>query len=387
MSNKQNCHLQGISFTDTVELTWCTPPVPDPRGSVDNLIEQARQARQAAKQARAKLCQQGYEFAQDYVSDPSLDWKWYDARFVISVAMGAEEPDWDAHSNCWWLEKNNYAWSWVQSPSDVAKIKMPDWSELPQIDEMVESRQRWKTAFPKSNPIFPNIRESMGSDSPEVGTLFGYPAFLDLGIFLINPDRFLTILATEPELADALMDKCFELSVGYTDFLIELSGRELQTLAGFGADATCMLSPKLYEKYGKAWDARLFEYVKNKHLKDDSLPCNLHSCGPSDHLYQAWSEHPCLENIELLQTRLIDGKVGQLRASMPNTFLQLTICPPQFDLVGMEPKDIERLVHESAQGSLFRDATLRPHVIVHKPTDLERMHRNIRAFHQALENI
>jgi hypothetical protein len=254
---------------------------------------------------------------------------------------------------------------------------------------MLASHERWKTAFPEDpgwNRIWyltlPSRYRSRLGGEPAAG--INYPSYIDLGIFLLGTTRFLTIIGGEPELADALMDKCFELSATYTEFFLSVEPDRWEALLGFGGDVACMLSPRLYQRYSLDWDARLFEYVQKMHVTPDDLPCNLHSCGPSLHLYSLWGKHPYQKNIATMQTRLLPGQVKKLRDNLPNTFLQLTFHPQHFDFAQAEPAEVKRVLWEAARDAGLRDVYFKVFAVAHQPQDLGRLEANLIAFYETL---
>jgi hypothetical protein len=317
---------------------------------------------------------------------PAGTWPcWNEPRDMIAVAMGAAEPKWVSGS--WWHDPDHLAWDRIESVEDVKRIVVPDWRNVPAIRRMLESRERWQQEHP-SQPTsgFGFTYDLTVPGRPLVRTI-NYPAFVDLGVFLMGMTRFLTILGGDHELGGALMDKCFELSTGYVDFLMSVKPEPIEGLCGFGGDTTCMLSPALYPRYGAAWDARLFEHVRQKYKTTDDLPCNLHSCGPSGHLYELWGKHPYQRNITTLQTRLLPGRVGELRESLPDTQLELTIHPPHFDAVRSEPAALKELLLNSAREAGYRNVHLIVVMAVHRPNELAAIERNVTACHEALEEI
>jgi hypothetical protein len=210
---------------------------------------------------------------------------------------------------------------------------------------------------------------------------------VDLGVYLMGATRFLTVLAGEPELADAFMELCFDLSTSYTEFLLAREPAAFEGLCGFGGDATFFLSPALYPRYSAAWDARLFDHVRRRHGVPATAPCNLHSCGASSHLYGAWESHPCRANITAVQTRLLPGRVGRLRASLPQTQLELTLHPPEFDLASAEPAAIRAVLRTSAADADGRDAHFQFITAAHRPEDLPRLARNAQVVVEEMERI
>src|SRR4030042_895657 len=88
----------------------------------------------------------------------------------------------------------------------------------------------------------------------------------------LHPERPRRAPPGHTALGEALMDKCCELSTSYTDFLLAIKPEKFEALCGFGGDGTCMFSPALYERYGAAWDARLFDYVRKTHGIPPALP-------------------------------------------------------------------------------------------------------------------
>ena len=195
------------------------------------------------------------------------------------------------------------------------------------------------------------------------------------------------MLGGEPELADAFMEFCFELSVGYTEFLLSLHPERFVGLCGFGGDATFFLSPALYERYSAAWDARLFDRVRARHNLPATMPCNLHSCGASAHLYEPWGRHPCLGNITAMQTRLIPGTVARLRAALPEVELELTLHPPEFDLAAAEPEAIREVLRTSAAAAGGRNVHFSFIVTAQRLEDLPRIERHVQACIAQMERI
>ena len=319
-------------------------------------------------------------------AEPSGTWPgWYEARDMIAIALGAAEPTW--LGGCWWHDRARHALDWVASASDVKRIAVPDWGSLPAVQRMLTARDRWHTAHPHEPASgFGITYELTRPGRPPVHTI-NYPSFVDLGVYLMGMTRFLTVLAGEPSLGDALMDKCFELSTGYTAFLLSLKPEEAEGLCGFGGDTTCMLSPALYERYGAAWDARLYDYVRKTHGTPDDLPCNLHSCGPSAHLYGSWGRHPRHGNLTTLQTRLMPGRVRELRENLPDTQLEMTIHPPHFDAARAEPDALKQLLMESACDAACRDVHFIVRLPVHQPADMVRVKRNVAVCRAAMEEL
>ncbi|MBI4026581.1 MAG: hypothetical protein HY360_16460 [Verrucomicrobia bacterium] len=315
---------------------------------------------------------------------PSGTWPgWFEARDMIAIATGAAEPKW--MNNSWWHDHTYHALDAVSSVSDMQRIAIPDWPSLPVVRRMIESRDQWHNAHPEEPPSGLGLTYDLTIPGRALAHSINYPSFVDLGTFLMGMTRFLTILGGEPQLADAFMDKCFELSAGYTDFLLSLHPEKIEALCGFGGDTTCMLSPSLYPRYGAAWDARLFDHVRKTHGTPDDLPCNLHSCGPSGHLYGLWGKHPRHGNVTTLQTRLLPGKVRALRENLPDTQLELTISPPHFDAVRAEPAALKDLLRESIRDAGCRDAHFVILMAAHRPDELERVKLNAAACREVME--
>jgi len=317
---------------------------------------------------------------------PAGTWPgWYEERDVIAIGLGAAEPTW--LSGCWWHDHSRHALDNVESADALASIAIPDWPALPTVRRMLESRRGWHDAHPAEPAPGLGITYDITVPGRRPVHTINYPSFVDLGVYLVGMERFLGILAGEPDLADALMDTFFELSTGYTEFLLSLKPEPIDGLCGFGGDTTCMLSPGLYDRYGAAWDQRLFQYVRRTHGTPDDLPCNIHSCGPSAHLYRLWGGHPRRDNITTLQTRLVPGTVRELRESLPDTYLELTIRTPHFDAARAEPDALRDLLTESARDAEYHDVHLVTVLSVHRPEDLVRAKRNISACRKAMEEI
>jgi hypothetical protein len=307
-------------------------------------------------------CELNQEFAYPSLP-PSSEWPGsYGARDMIATAAGAPEPRWE--NGNWWHERDHYPLSADIKKSDIERLKVTDWKQIPAVSNMIASCRDWAAGHPAENP---SLISTIGFPCfiPAYGwrMFINYPSFVDIGIYLMGMTEFLTMVAIDPDTADCLMDKCFEFSTSYTDFLLKEQPETFGLLGGFGGDTTCMLSPALYPRFGLAWDLRLWKHVRQKHGIPDDLPCNLHSCGVSNHLYDSWANHPCWERIAIMQTRLIPGAVGKLRESLPRTHLELTIHPPQFDLVRASHDEIKEILISSINEAAG-EVTLKLHFVI-----------------------
>jgi len=310
---------------------------------------------------------------------------WYELRDMIAIALGAPEPR--RMNGVWWHDRERYPLASAASAADVARIKVPEWPKLEIVQRMLARREQWQQECPEEPLAGFSIAYNLTVPGCDPAPSVNYPAFVDLGVYLMGMTNFLTLLAGDREAADALMELCFGLSTSYTEFLLSLKPEPFEALCGFGGDATCMLSPALYERYGAGWDARLFDFARKTHGLNDDAPCNYHSCGPSGHLYDLWSQHPCGRNLTVIQTRLLPGQVRRLRESLPSTQLELTIHVPQVDLATAEPEAVQDVLWISARDAGFRDLHFGFIVGVHRVEDLPRLERNIRACRETMEEI
>lgn len=323
---------------------------------------------------------------QRYEQRPTSSWPgWWEARDMITIALGGSEPRWMGGS--WWHDRAHYPLAHIATLADVAAIPVPDWPTLPVVRRMLDAEAAWRQAHP-AEPL-PNLGTTYDLPMPDREPLHSivYPSFVDLGAFLMGLTDFLALLGSEPDVADALMDRLFAISTGYTDFLLKTRPEPIEALTGFGGDATCMLSPALFDRYGAAWDARLFEHVRHAYGLPAAYPCNYHSCGPSSHLYDAWGRHPHRECITTLQTRLIPGAVGRLRDSFPDALLELTIHPPHFDAARATPDEVHAVLWESAQAAGFRNVSFTIALLAHQWEHLPRMVENIRVLHSTMQEM
>jgi hypothetical protein len=249
---------------------------------------------------------------------------------------------------------------------------------------MLEAQARWREAFPGDPAPF-DMLYPLTIPGNRWMIAAGYPSFIDTGICLLGIANFLAVLAGDHPLADALEDKCFELITSYSDFLLSLAGRKIEGWMGFGGDVAAMLSPRLYERYGNGFDARLFEYIKSAHGAAHDAPWNLHSCGPSAHLYDVWGRHPHRMNIAVMQTRLIPGQVAKLRACLPVTHLDLTVHPGHFDFASASPHTVSEMIRQTVEDAGRREVGIHIFAVAHGPADIPRLVANLRACYQAME--
>ncbi len=306
---------------------------------------------------------------------------------MIAITLGGSGPS--KIGGLWWNDREHPPLAWVESPEDVAKLRVSDWGSLESVQRMLQSRQQWQ----RDHPEEPLARLVGIGDLPVPGQdpvpCLSYSAFVDVGMYLMGMTHFLTILGGEPKTADALMDLCFELVTSYTDFLIHEESEPVpfSGLGGFGGDGTCMFSPVLYDRYGAAWDDRLFKHVQTRYGLADDAPANLHSCGPSSHLYDKWGAHPRNRNIAVMQTRLIPGTVAQLRANLPQTQLELTFHPPHFDVLNATPDELRDVLWSSARDAGYQDVYLNLFAVVHRAEDLAKAQRNLEAAKAVMSDI
>ena len=146
---------------------------------------------------------------------------------------------------------------------------------------MLAKRGQWQRENPGEPASGFGLTYDLNVPGRDPARSVNYPAFVDLGVYLMGLTHFLALLAADAAAPDAFMDLCSELSTDYTEFLLSPKPERFEALCGFGGDATCMLSPGLFERYGAGWDARLLEYARRTHDLPVGAPCNYHSCGAS----------------------------------------------------------------------------------------------------------
>jgi hypothetical protein len=302
----------------------------------------------------------------------------YDRRLVIASAFGGVEPVWKPDNASFWVDKHVGPWGDIKTANEVTRIKIPDWETVPLVQQMLE---KWDQIQKKTRYPIQEISEWMEFDCTNPYTQRTYrfsdfPTFIDLGHFLCGSTEFFTILAGEPDLARAMLEKCFELSTSFSDFRRKVYDRNLEAISSLGGDNSCNLSPDMYRQYAMAHDAMMIDRYGN-------LPCNLHSCGASSHLYDVWGTYPNKNNIVVMQTRGIPGELYRLRKALPDTLLQITIHQPQFDFENEAPDKIYTLVEHYARQADFHNLEL---VVVINDAG-EHVDRNIRAFYRAIETV
>ena len=403
----ERTRTNSVTASVAFEPTWMPRMSPDPRVDVATLRQQAEKARESGQETVRTIKDRGHKIYEwvarvnrefrtvspydqgspDRKKQTGPRWKWYDARYMIATALGAAEPGWDGNTTSWWMDREQDApLSWVESEADVARIPVPEWRDVPYVQRMLESRERWQVAFPDAAlPPITGIRLNV----PGGKSLWfvGSPSFIDLGIFLLGTTRFLTMVGGEPQLAQALMEKCFELSTSYSEFVQSLDGDEPEALIGFAGDVACLLSPQLYEKYSVGWDVKLLERFKAHYSAPDDTPCNLHSCGPSAHLYPSWGQHPLRDNIQTMQTRLLPAHVRELRQNLPHTYLQLTFHPQHYDFARVTPQEVRSTLRQAVRDAEARDVHFVVYAVAHAPEDVGKLETTIEAFYEELVEI
>ncbi|MCX7705754.1 MAG: hypothetical protein N2115_05800 [bacterium] len=263
-----------------------------------------------------------------------------DPRYVCGMAYGADGPRWDEQESMFWFDRTKPPLKWANSPEAVRSLKIPVWQDQPLIRKMIEYNEKLakRNKYPHSEEFVVWHRTFNGT-RVRFATFF---SFIDIGHFLWGTEDFFIYLASDPELSSTMLEFCFKLSTGFTEFLHDFYGiKQFNGISSFGGDFSCMLSPGLYEKYAMGFDMKLVEKYGN-------LFCNLHSCGPSSHLYEVWAKYPNREKIIFMQTRYVRGTMKNLKAALPYTYLQITLHPPQFDFENETEQNIDTVVSEIA---------------------------------------
>jgi hypothetical protein len=312
--------------------------------------------------------------------EPSFQVPQHDGRLICATAYGAPYPTWNANTNSFWLDKSTHVWADLKEPAEVAKISIPNWEENVLVQENIAAwdRVQEKVGADRARELALNWTELRWTHSAtgESYRFSVFPSFLDLGGFLMGSTSFLTTLAADPELAHALMHKCFELSASYSDFMCDLYDRPRTGWCSMGGDNSCLVSAAMYREYGMAFD----DMVRKK---CGNIPRNLHSCGASKHLYEIWGEYAEREQIVVMQTRAIPGMMSPLRKSLPDTYTQLTIHQPQVDFERESPERIREFVWQFAEAMDYRDASI---TVIFTTID-DQCKANLAAFYEAAEQI
>ena len=395
-----------ITASVAFQPTWMPRSYPDPKADVPTLRKQAEEAIRLGEQAAQTIKGAGHTIY-DIVSrvnaqfgsptprppqaakgngKPHWRWEWYEPSPFVATALGGPDPEWDAATGSWQMYKGYTVLDWVETPEDVARIPVPDWGETQMAEDMVTSMERWKEAFPHSPP---KDVASFALRLPGNKQLHfkGCASFIDLGIYLFGMVRFLQILAGEPDLAEALMQKCFALNTSYGEWWQSLDDAEFEGLIGFAGDVASLLSPHLYWKYSVDWDVMIFDHFRDLYKAGEDMPCNLHSCGPSPHLYSMWGRHPHRDNIQTMQTRLLPGHARALRENLPHTYLQLTIHPQHYDISQHTPDEFRTTFQQVVRDVECRDAHFVVFAVAHEPDQIRMLEANLETLHDAMAEI
>lgn len=294
----------------------------------------------------------------------------HDGRNIIATAFGAAYPDWDELSGCFVLPLNAHPWAGLDCVAAVERLPVPDWDRNPLVQE---NRRKWAEfqalVGAEEAAEVPLHWTELQWDGHRMSV---FPSFLDLGGFLMGSTEFLTVLAADPELAEALLRKCYELSAGYSDAMCRLYNRPRTAWCSLGGDNSCLVSADMYRDYAMPFDALV-------RAKCGNLPRNLHSCGASSHLYEVWGEYPEREQIVVMQTRAIPGAMASLRAALSQTHIELTIHQPQVDFERETPGRVKAVVWEFAEALDFRNMRI---TVLFSVVDAQ-VKRNLAAFFEA----
>jgi len=287
--------------------------------------------------------------------EPGFSIPQHDGRLIVACAYGAEPPAWDESIGAFWPKDETPVWSGLSTVAEVERLPLPNWDENPLIREDISVREAMKArygidrvkAMARSWTDYPWTNPTTGVTH----NFTTFPTFIDLGGFLMGSTEFLTLLGGEPEVAEALLRKCYRISAGYADYMCRVYESPRIGWGSLGGDNSCVLSPAMYRQYAMAFDAMVRAHCGN-------LSRNLHSCGPSRHLYDVWAEYPERKQIVLMQTRAIPGAMVPLRKALPYTYLQLTIHQPQVDFERETPDRVREIARDLAEALDFREMSI-----------------------------
>jgi len=287
---------------------------------------------------------------QPYYSVPQ-----HDGRIIAAVAYGSPYPSWDEVSGSFWLEGNAHPWAGLSTVAEVEQLPVPEWERNPLVLENIRKWEEYQMRFGAEAARTAGLGwTELGWSHPVTGRHYDFcvvPTFLDLGSYLMGATEFLTVLAADPELAQALLRKLFEISISQCEFMCRLYNRPKTGWSSMGGDNSCLVSAQMYRDYAMTFDQMVRAYL-------GPMPCNLHSCGASKHLYETWADYPDREEIVLMQTRAIPGVMAPLRRALPHTFIHLTLLQPQIDFEREQPERINALVWEFAEALDFHDCEI-----------------------------
>lgn len=279
----------------------------------------------------------------------------HDGRLIVACAYGAGMPQWDEAVGAFWQQDETPVWSGLSTLEEVERLPLPNWDENPLIRENIRMWEAMKARYglERARSMSRNWTDYVWTH-PATGVAYNFavfPSFIDLGGFLMGNTEFLTLLGGEPKVAEALLGKCFEISASLAGYMCRLYESPLTGWCSMGGDNSCVLSPAMYRQYAMAFDALVRAHCGN-------LPRNLHSCGPSRHLYRVWGEYPEQEQIIVMQTRAIPGEMAPLRKSLPHTYIELTIHQPQVDFERETPDRVREIAHDLAEALACRDMSI-----------------------------
>ena len=304
---------------------------------------------------------------------PAFEWPY--TELLVCCAYGAPPPRWMPANGHWWHDRDFWPWQDIQTVEEVERIRVPRWEDVPEMEHVFRRLEEASAAFPGHR--FTTARWTWTPPTGEIEYAFShFISFIDLGPFMMGTVPFFTLLAGSPSVADALMLKGIEVTTSVSDYQHQYwhhpPVRGGSVVGNFGT----FMSPRTYERYSLAADLMVLDRYGGR-----QLPCNLHSCGPSSQLYDYWARFP---NVPVMQTRGISGQTGRLRAAMPNTYLHITLHPPQLEWEIGSPDEVRAAVWEHAEAAGFRDVQL--HLIV---TGYGGSHgeANLRVFRDAIAEV
>jgi len=296
---------------------------------------------------------------------------------ILPQAYGAAEPWWSETDNCFWNDHDRAPFREIKTVDDVMRIPVPQWDNVPIIQEVISRKEAIERTLPGVKITCPYLQYDF-TVSEKCFSFSSIANFIDMGPYLMGSEAFFESLILYPEMAEALLQKTLDIALDYKRYMRQrlLQDQPFNAISNMGGDYATMHSPEFYDRFAWGYDKLLLE-----HFGWD-IPTNLHSCGPSAHIYECWRKYP---NVVLMQTRWMQGRTRKLRQCLPNTFLQLTLAPQQFDFESADDERIKRTLWQIAEDAGFRDVEIT--ALVSGLKDPQTVDRKIRLFYDTIDEI
>jgi uroporphyrinogen-III decarboxylase len=168
----------------------------------------------------------------------------------------------------------------LKKPADIEKLKVPEPSTSPKIQEIYKKYEKYKELAKKIAPDFPTNWGGVNIHPP-----------LSAACAIMDPVLVYELMISEPEVITKLFDKLLKTFFLLRDFADEYFNIKRESI-GLADDNSAFISNELYRKL-------VFKYNKAIYDKYGKKERSLHADGPNDHHFEMYANDMKLTSMDI----------------------------------------------------------------------------------------